>query len=506
MLLLLCGIVPTRAQKLIEYEAGMGTRDPNNSDVWILYRRVRATHEGMTLYADSALLNTKRNDFTAFRNVKIILSDTTTIWGDELYYDGQKRIADIWGKKGKKVKLKDGATTLTTDRLTYDRNQNTAFYENGGHATNRADTLDSRIGRYNTDLNTFFIYGEVQLKDSTSLLVTDTLVFNTETNLATFTSPTHIYSDSATLYSEAGNYDSGIDYARSYKNSHVKSGEKTLMCDTLFYNKRSQFGQAWGHVFIFDSINDITCRGRYGETDQSNKTSFVTDSALVVFVDKGDSLYLHADTIFTTNNSDQKFETVRANYHVKIFRHDAQALCDSVFYSQPDSVVRLYYSPVLWYNDYQCSSDTMEIFLDTAGVRQANLNNNVMAIEKMDEDKHNQVKGRNTIVYFTEGEPNYADVLGSAQMVYYLTEQQPDSTQALVGVNVGQGSSMRIYFKDRQPEKVSTYGKPDMTAYPYDKLPSDKRHLPGFEWKENQRPKSPKDIFIEENIGRKTDR
>ena len=118
LLLLLMAAVPVWAQKLITYEAGMGTRDPSDADVWILYQRVRAVHEGMVLHADSALLNTVLNDFTAFGHIKIEISDTTTIYGDQLYYDGMSRVLDIWDDT---VKLIDGKTILKSDHLQYDR-------------------------------------------------------------------------------------------------------------------------------------------------------------------------------------------------------------------------------------------------------------------------------------------------------------------------------------------------------------------------------------------------
>ena len=70
-----------RAQRIIEYVAGMGTRDQNNPDIWILYQNVKAMHEGMTLFTDSASLDTKNNIFVAHRNVKILLTDTTTLYG-----------------------------------------------------------------------------------------------------------------------------------------------------------------------------------------------------------------------------------------------------------------------------------------------------------------------------------------------------------------------------------------------------------------------------------------
>ena len=44
----------------------MGSRDPDNGDIWILYRGVTARHEGMTLTSDSAHFDTRQNSFTAF--------------------------------------------------------------------------------------------------------------------------------------------------------------------------------------------------------------------------------------------------------------------------------------------------------------------------------------------------------------------------------------------------------------------------------------------------------
>ena len=100
------------------------------------------------------------------------------------------------------------------------------------------------------------------------------------------------------------------------------------------------------------------------------------------------------------------------------------------------------------------------------------------------------------VVYFKEGEPDYADILGNAEMVYYITEEDDQGNVSLIGVNVGKGSDMRIYFKDRAPEIVSTYGKPDMNAYPIGKLEPEKRKLADFLWLDKRRPKSPTDVFV----------
>jgi hypothetical protein len=63
-------------------------------------------------------------------------------------------------------------------------------------------------------------------------------------------------------------------------------------------------------------------------------------------------------------------------------------------------------------------------------------------------------------------------------------------------VNVGAGSDMRIYFVDRAPDRVVTFGNPDMNTYPYDQLTPEKKQLGNFIWIEDRRPKKPLDVFV----------
>ena len=500
LLFLLMAAVPVWAQKLITYDAGMGTRDPSDPDVWILYQRVKAKHEGMILHADSALLNTVRNDFTAFGHIKIEISDTTTIYGDQLYYDGESRVLDIWDDT---VRLIDGKTVLKSDHLWYDRFSSIATYDTWGITVNGDKRLVSKIGHYNSDTKMFDIYGDVMLTDSNMRLETDTLTYDMNLKEAEFWSPTHIYTDSTTMYSEWGSYNTDKRYAYSRKASEVHNGEKHITCDTLHYYEDVEFGKAIGNVVLRDTVNEIVSTSRYAETDQRKRTSFVTDSVLVRFVHKDeedstgsvDTLYLHADSVVVTNDSTRKLQTVQAHYKVKVYRGEAQAMCDSLYYSATDSTAKLYRNPVVWYQHYQTVADTIEVKHDSAGAKVAYLRSNGFCIEQLDREKFNQVKGRDMVVYFEEGEPWYADILGNAEMVYYLTEEDERGLKTLIGVNVGVGSDMRIYFKDREPDRVVTYGNPDMNTYPLEKLEEEKRQLGNFKWRDEERPKFPLDVF-----------
>lgn len=469
-------------QRLITYESGVGSRDPNNSDVWILYQHVVAEHEGMTLTADSALLNTRQNDFTAFRNIFIRLNDTTTIsGGTNLYYDGTYKVINIWGDT---IVFQDGRVVLRTDHLTFDRVANRGYYDSWGIATSDGDTLTSRIGQYDRNEHTFYIYQHVLLYDSSSLLVTDTLIYNTDSSKARFVSPSYLYTDSATLYSQRGYYITDIHYAESVCASHIWTNDgQQMVCDTLRYYDHMQRGYAIGNVWLYDSLNNATYTGQYGETDQSEHLSMVTDSAMVLWVDKGDSLFLTADTIWVANTDSNTLDWVRACRQVRIYRGESKGICDSAHYTAVDSTIRMFYSPVLWHDHYQVSADTISAIHDTAGVRMMLLRGNVFVIEQVDIQKYSQVKGRDCDIYCREGEPDYADIMGSAEMVYYITEESQDGDKPqLVGVNVGVGSDMRIYFHDRRPQRVVTMGNPDMTAYPFEQLPVDKHRLLGFRW------------------------
>lgn len=470
----------------------MGTRDKSNSDVWVLYQKVTAMHEGMVLYADSAMLNTRQNDFRAFRQIKIVLTDTTFIYGDRLYYDGNQRVVNIWADT---VVFVDGATVLKTPRLTYDRNTDIATFEHWGHTVNGTRTLDSRKGRYDAKIKEFFIHNEVVLQDEGSRLETDTLYYNMNTSMATFIGPTHIYSDSTTIYSEKGHYNTDTRYAESYRQSQVETNDKRLNADTLYYDEATEHGRAFGHVVISDTTNNITSTGRYGETNGAQHYSYVTDSALVVMVDNGDSLFLHADTIWVTTDSTQALASVRAYRHVKVYRHDAQAMCDSIYYDAADSLATLFGRPVLWYEQYQCFADTIDVEHDSTHVSLSHLRGGCFVAEQVDDLRYNQIKGKQGVVHFAEGEPSYADIVGNAQMVYFIKDNDTATLPALIGANVGIGSQMRIYFVDRKPDRMVTYGSPDMHTYPPSQLPKEWRRLTGFLWMAEKRPKNRHDVF-----------
>ena len=481
------------SQKIIEYQSGMGTKDAKNSEIWILYNNVHATHEGMDLYADSAHYDTKQNNFTAFDNIKIVLTDTTTIHGDKLFYNGNTRIVEIWGKE---VIFIDGETKLITTHLLYNRNTYMASYTTGGVTTNKENTLISKKGFYYSNLKDFFVFDSVLLTNSSSKIITDTLKYNTKTTVALFESATHIYTDSTTIYSEHGLYNTTDKLAHSDKATSITNQNQQLTCDTLDYDEKTKISIARNNVVVWDSVNNVICKGNYAYSNEKAHNLFITQKTTAIFVDNTDSLYLHCDTIYATTDSSNNFETIKGFHHVKFYRTDIQGSCDSVFYSIPDSLITMFYTPIMWNEENQFTADTIVMKLDSSGIKQIFMNNNAFISQKVDKTKFNQINGKTAIVYLDGKNPLYCDILGNAQSVFYLTEQQDDGSEALLGVNAGIGSGMRIYFdENRRPSRIVTYTNPDMTTYPLKDFPEEKKLLKGFKWWQNRRPLNIDDIY-----------
>ena len=157
-------------------------------DIQRLIGNVAMLHDGTYFYCDSAWLNRKANNFQAFSNVHIVVSDTLEIFGDSLIYSGSSKVADLYGN----VKLVDNRATLTTDHLTYDRKTRIAYYYTGAVIVSDTNVLTSRIGHYYTDNKEVYFRDQVVLTNPDYVMKSDTLKYNTVSKTSWFFGPTTI--------------------------------------------------------------------------------------------------------------------------------------------------------------------------------------------------------------------------------------------------------------------------------------------------------------------------
>jgi hypothetical protein len=173
-----------------------------------------------------------------------------------------------------------------------------------------------------------------------------------------------------------------------------------------------------------------------------------------------------------------------------MFKSDLQGICDSLYYSTADSILRLYYKPVLWSGENQLSAEYIEIWTKNKQVDQIHMQQLAFMINEEDTGKFNQIKGKNMIGYFRDNEAYKVDVKGNGQTVYYAKDKEE-----LIGVNVARSSNLTIYLKNNKPDDIRFYVKPSGTTYPLDLAPAEEIILKDFKWLVDQKPKNKWDIF-----------
>src|SRR5262249_50275590 len=147
--------------------------------------------------------------------------------------------------------------------------------------------------------------------------------------IAYFVSPTFIHSDSVDVYCERGYYNTELDIAQFERNATLTKPPQILKADTIYYERLHGFGVARSHVHWADTLSKIFLLGDYAEYHEDAERIIATKHALLITMIESDSMFMAADTLFTLKDSGD-YRKLRAFHHVKIFKSDPQAVCDSV--------------------------------------------------------------------------------------------------------------------------------------------------------------------------------
>lgn len=458
----------------------------------LLIGNVIFQHENMTLYCDSAYLYTEANSIDAFSNIHIKANDSVNIFGDSLKYNGNTKIAEIH----KNVKLLDNQITLTTEHLIYDIKAKTARYYSGGKIVDPENTLTSKFGFYYSDNKNFFFNDSVVLVNNNYTIHSDSLKYNTATEISTFYGPTEVFTKDNYIYTEKGWYNTKNDDAEFSKNSLLKSKTQTMTGDSIYYRNSIGLGLAYRNVQITDSARKMLIRGDFVRYDHRNQYSLATINAeLVQIDDRNDSLFLHADTIIGTFDTiTEKGKMMLAYHHVKFFRNDLQGMCDSLIYNLMDSTITMHYQPVLWSEDKQLSADTIVMMLSNSLLHRLYLKQASFMASNDDSihSRFNQIRGVNMIGFFEKGILYKIRVQKNAETIYYMREDNGMKN----GINKAIATNMDVGVKDEKIVSITFIDKPIATLFPETSFPKNEMFLKDFIWLEKFRPKTKKEIFI----------
>lgn len=482
--------------------------------------KVIIQQETTLFYCDSVVLNKTKNMLEAFGHVHINDNDSIHTYSDYLRYFGNEKKAYLKGN----VKLTDGKGTLTTPDLDYDLNTHIGIYTKTGKVVSEKSVLTSQEGYYYGETKDVYFKKNVVMVNPDYTVTTDTLLFNTYTNVATFIVPTIIKSgDKRKIYTSDGYYDMANKKAYFGKRPHIEDSTTVLDANEVASNDSTKQSEASGNVVYKDTAQGVTIFSNNLKSNGNQSSFIATQKPVMVIKQDKDSIYIAADTFFSGKLSNlRKYRTIsvildslpatdsivitdsakakqdsardrfiEAYYNVKIFSDSLQAVGDSLFYSSEDSAFRLFKNPVVWSRESQISGDTIYLFTLNKKPKRMYVFENALSIQKVGPDYYNQVKGRTINGYFVNGDIDYVRAKGNSESIYY---GQDDSSK-FIGVNKATSDVIDMYFASRQADKVVFRSNLTGTSYPMRQINSADMRLRSFKWLDARRPKNKYDLF-----------
>ena len=254
--------------------------------------------EGLTIFTcDSAIINKRTNELEAFGNIHINQQDSIHTYSQYLKYVGQERVAHL----KKDVRLTDKKGTLYTQQLDYDLKTNIGTYQNGGRVVNGKTVLTSEEGVYYADTKDVFFKKNVHLVDPKYDIRSDSLQYNTQTQVVNFITQTHIKSkDGGNIYTSSGNYDLKNGKAFFGNRTVFVDSTRTYVADISAIDEASGTAQLEGNAIIKDSVEGYSVIGNQIYVNKNNKSFLATRKPVLIFKGEAkDSTFISADTLYS---------------------------------------------------------------------------------------------------------------------------------------------------------------------------------------------------------------
>ena len=476
----------TTTKVYLEFARTLSFDKEVNADAQILVGDVVFRHDSSYMYCDSAYFYETTNSLEAFSNVRMEQGDTLFVYGDYLFYDGNEEIAYL----RENVRMENRQVTLFTDSLNYERISNIGYYFEGGLLVDSLNQLSSFYGQYSPATKMTVFNDSVRLENENFTLYSDTLHYNTDSKIATILGPSVIVSDSGTIYTSRGWYDTVKDQASLLDQSQVVSGNRILSGDSIAYDRAAGFGEAFGHMSVQDTAQHVALEGQYGYYNERTEFAFATDSARFLEYGQGDTLFLHADTMQMIT-IDSAYREIKAYYGVRFYRTDLQGVCDSMQFNTRDSVLFLYTDPIVWNEQYQLYGDTIVLHLNDSTIDHAHVQQFAFAVQQVDSTAFNQLKGNDLKAFFNGQAIERIEVTGNAESIFFPLEKDG----SMVGMNQTQSGFLTIWIKDNKLDKLKIWPTPKGTMTPLPDLSPADKLLKDFYWFDYIRPKGRDDIY-----------
>jgi lipopolysaccharide export system protein LptA len=369
--------------------------------------------------------------------------------------------------------------------------------------------LTSQEGIYYTDVRDIYFKNNVELKDPAYYLKSDSLLYNTETQVARFIAETYIR-DSAKreVTTREGYYDLARSQSEFTSRTTMKDKSLTITGDRIASDSAGMV-QIEGRGVLIDTAQGVNILANRIFANRKTSAYLATLKPLMIIKQEKDSIYVAADTLFSARLTDlykgsdsllkklglqekdsanRYFEAYR---HVRIFSDSMQAVSDSMFYSFKDSVFNLYYGPVVWSRKSQITGDTIYLYTKNKKAHRVKAFENSFMVNEVQTGVYNQVKSTRMDGYLNDGVIDSVRANGAAESVYFIQ----DKDSAFSSVNQTSSDLLDVYFVKGEINKVVLRHTIKGALWPISQKGPGEMRLPNFRWLEDRRPKTKYELF-----------
>ena len=461
-----------------------------NPDAQRLSGDVEFLHKDLRMFCDSAVLFLSTNSFEAFGSIKIEQGDTVSLLGEYLYYDGNTQIAEVRYN----VEMRHRESLLLTDSLNFDRLESKGYFFEGGTLIDGENVLTSDWGEYYTSTRKSSFNYNVILESPQYRLISDTLNYDLQTKWADVSGPSEIRSGKSIIKTQKGYYNTETQKAELFERSQYYNGGKSVVGDSVYYDKLNGIATAYNNIIYEDTISKHILLGDYCYYNEILGDAIVTKNALAKeYSSSTDTLFVHADTLklHTYNiDTDSLYRTIHGYYHVRAYRDDIQAVCDSLSFNSQDKRMTMYKDPIVWSEARQILGEEINVFLNDSTIDSIYVERQALLVEQVDSLHYNQVSGQEMHSYFKNGEMRENQVVGNVQIIFYPLEN--DST--VLYHNYTETSKMSMFMQNRKLYKIWAPASQGY-FYPIGTAPRERTILENFAWFDYIRPKNKYDLF-----------
>ncbi|MEP0264041.1 OstA-like protein [Dokdonia sp.] len=450
--------------------------------------QVYIIHEGIEMWCDLAFHYKEENFVKALGNVKIKQGDSVSMRSHYAEYNGDTKFAFAAGN----VWLKKDTTVVTTDTMYFDRIKQQSYYRTGGVVTSPNSEITSRIGRYYLEEDKISFISNVVVTNPEYVINSEQLDFYSETEHAYLYGPTTITSEASKVYCERGFYDTKNDYGYFVKNSRIDYDNRQVYGDSLYFDRTTNFASATNNIRVKDTLNKSLIKGHYAEVYRDKDSVFITQRAVAITEQEGDSIYVHGDKLIVTGKPENRI--VRGYYNVRMFKSDMSGKCDSIHINQKTGLTQMIRRPVLWNEANQITGDSIHLVNNVVTEKLDSLKvfDNSFIVQKDSISGYNQVKGQKLYGFFNkENQLDSVNILNNAESIVYMRQENGE----LQGIDKSKSASITILFRDKVIDETIKHKKISGNIWPESQFLQQQQTFDGFEWRGEERLLSKEDIF-----------